>query len=119
MPTLLRWGFYASFPVVILLLMLPMEYYPHTILRAFYELKWLDEAAHAIVFSGLGIGMAICGMKPRRVFFSLSLFAFSTEWLQSFSGRTSSASDLAWDMGGILVAYCVVLTFNLYNKKVA
>jgi VanZ family protein len=119
MPKFLRWGFYASLVVVILLLIMPMTYYPQSILRAFHDFKWLDEAAHAIVFAGLGIGMAICGMSPRRVFLALSLFAFSTEWLQSFSGRTSSFSDIAWDMGGILIAYVIVTTFNLYNKKVA
>lgn len=118
MLNLIRFAFYVSFPIVVIFLVIPMDYYPRSIMRAFYELKWLDEAAHAFIFMMLGIGMAVYGMKPLRVFLSLTLFAALTEVLQSFSGRFPSLMDLAWDLVGIALAYIIVITFKLYNKKV-
>lgn len=90
---------------------------------------WVRKAAHVAEFFALGLcAMALgLGLKKRfgisslgYVLFYVLLVAVTDEYIQSFTGRTSSVKDVFIDLGGAVLgigAAALVRTIKKRNKQ--
>ncbi|MEG3764997.1 VanZ family protein [Alteromonas sp. 14N.309.X.WAT.G.H12] len=88
------------------LLFLPTTLWPFDLSTAFNKYSWLDDVAHATLFSVLCLGVqSSLFLSRRKTVFGLLFFAIVTEVVQGTisSGRTASVSDVIADFSGIVI----------------
>ena len=80
---------------------------------------WVRKAAHVIEFFALGLCAMALGLAVRKQFgvpclgyilFYVLLTAVTDEFIQSFTGRTSSVKDVFIDLGGAVLGIALVGT---------
>lgn len=91
---------------------------------------YVRKSAHIIEFSALGISLMcfyefLKNQYNKNIFFIILFYALSVavtdEFIQSFTGRTSSVKDIILDFFGVAIGIVVFVLFvkmlNLINKR--